>query len=71
MKCEILKTFRGSPDGGNVFEYIAGTTEELTARLAEVAIGEGWARPARETAAFDRAPEIKPDEPKARKGAKK
>ncbi len=59
MKYEVLKTFRGSPDGRFAVDYRAGETVELTASLAEVALAEGWVKEARKTAAKTRSPETK------------
>ena len=41
----ILKDFRGSPDGSQVIDYVAGTVVELAPSLAVVAVKEGWAAP--------------------------
>ncbi len=45
MLFDILKTFKGSPDGRFAVDYIAGTQAELSDTLAPVAVKEGWARP--------------------------
>lgn len=45
MIYDILKTFKGSPDGRFAVDYVAGTQAELTDSLAAVAVKEGWARP--------------------------
>lgn len=66
MKYEVLKTFRGSPDGRFVVDYHAGETVELTQSLAKVALTEGWVKELRNTAAIERAPETK-----RRKGTRK
>jgi hypothetical protein len=44
MKYEILKSFRGSPNGSTVIDYICGEIVDLTESLAEVTIEEGWVR---------------------------
>lgn len=59
MKYEVLKTFRGFPDGRFAVDYNQGETVELTESLAEVALAEGWVRQTRTTAAKTRAPENK------------
>lgn len=59
MKYEVIRTFRGSPDGRFVVDYSQGEAVELTASLAEVAIAEGWVREERKTAAAERAPRTK------------
>jgi hypothetical protein len=59
MKYEVMKTFRGSPDGRFAVDYTAGETVELTDSLAEVALAEGWVKTARKTAAKSRAPQTK------------
>ena len=66
MKYEVLKTFKGSPDGRFAVDYHAGETVELTQSLADVALSEGWVKELRQTAAKTRAPETK-----RRKGARK
>ncbi len=59
MKYEVIKDFRGSPDRRFAVDYRQGETVELTASLAEVALAEGWVKPARKTAAKTRAPQTK------------
>ena len=44
MKYNILKDFKGSPDGCFAVQYTAGTTVELTDSLAKVALEEKWAK---------------------------
>jgi len=44
MKFEILKDFKGSPDGYTIITYSKGDEVELDAGLAEVALAEKWAR---------------------------
>lgn len=47
MKYDIIKSFKGSPDGRHAVQYNEGDKDvELTASLAEVAQAEGWAQPA-------------------------
>lgn len=42
----ILKGFTGSHTGNDgPHTFVAGTTAELSADLARIAIGEGWAKP--------------------------
>jgi len=44
-KYDILQDFKGSPDGHTVIQYTKGQTEvELNDALAEVALGEKWAK---------------------------
>jgi hypothetical protein len=51
MSYDILKDFKGSPDGCFAVQYLAGTTAELTDSLAAVAVAEGWAKPAASSSA--------------------
>lgn len=44
MKYKIIKSFKGSPDGRFAVQYNAGETVELSASLAQVALGEEWVR---------------------------
>jgi len=39
---KVLADWKGSADGFTVVDYAAGQTVELTPRLAEVALAEGW-----------------------------
>lgn len=39
---KVLADWKGSADGFTVVDYATGQTVELTARLAEVALAEGW-----------------------------
>lgn len=66
MKYNILKDFAGSPDGCTVVQYVAGSTAELSASLAEVALAEGWAKEAMEDADKQATTETK-EYPPARK----
>lgn len=43
-KYDVLKDFKGSPDGRFAVDYKAGETVELTDSLAEVALKEKWVR---------------------------
>lgn len=48
MKFDIIKSFKGSPDGRHAVQYNAGDKDiELTDSLAEVAIAEKWAKPSK------------------------
>ncbi len=48
MQYDILKDFKGSPDGRHAVQYKAGETEvELTPSLAEVALAEKWVKPSK------------------------
>lgn len=42
---QVLKDFKGSPDGRFAVDYKAGEVVELTTTLAVVAMAEGWVRP--------------------------
>jgi hypothetical protein len=44
MRCRIVHTFKGSPDGAHTLLYEAGAEAELPDSLADVAIAEGWAQ---------------------------
>lgn len=39
---KVLADWKGSTDGFTVIDYVAGQKVELTPRLAEVALAEGW-----------------------------
>lgn len=48
MECDIIKDFKGSPDGHTVIQYEKGQVNvELAESLAEVAIAEKWAKPSK------------------------
>lgn len=48
MKYDILKSFKGSPDGCHTLQYNEGDKEvELTDSLAEVALKEKWVKPSK------------------------
>lgn len=42
---QVLKDFKGSPDGRFAVDYKAGEVVELTTTLAVVAMAEGWVKP--------------------------
>lgn len=42
---QVLKDFKGSPDGRFAVDYKAGEMVELTSTLAVVAMAEGWVKP--------------------------
>lgn len=46
---EVLKDFKGSPDGRFAVQYKSGETVELTPSLAEVALKEKWVKPGKPT----------------------
>jgi hypothetical protein len=41
----ILKTFKGSQNGHDHHEFMAGTTRDLSRDLAAIVVKEGWAEP--------------------------
>lgn len=45
FKFDVLKDFKGSPDGHTVIEYKKGETVELEGDLAKVAQEEKWVKP--------------------------
>jgi len=42
---QVLKDFKGSPDGRFAVDYKAGEVVDLTTTLAVVAMAEGWVKP--------------------------
>lgn len=46
-KFNVLKDFKGSPDGHTVIEYKKGETAELEGDLAKVALEEKWVKPSK------------------------
>lgn len=44
MKYEVLKDFRGAPEGHTVIEYRKGEIVEITGSLAEIALKKKWIR---------------------------
>jgi hypothetical protein len=46
-KFNVLKNFKGSPDGHTVIEYKKGETAELEGDLAKVALEEKWVKPSK------------------------
>lgn len=42
---EVIKDFKGSPDGRFAVQYKAGEIVELSDSLAEVALKEKWVKP--------------------------
>jgi hypothetical protein len=68
MQIDVVKDFAYSYHGHDCVPYEAGTTVDVPEECAELAIREGWAKPAKrkmppkeapETAAADGAPETK------------
>lgn len=48
MKYDILKSFKGSPDGRFAVQYNEGDKDvELTDSLAKVALEEKWVKPSK------------------------
>lgn len=46
MKYDIIKSFKGSPDGRHAVQYNEGDKDvDLSNSLAEVALAEGWVKP--------------------------
>lgn len=46
-KFNVLKDFKGSPDGHTVIEYKKGETAEMEGDLAKVALEEKWVKPSK------------------------
>lgn len=84
MDYEIIKTFKGSPDGSTVVDFQAGETateKELGPELVKAAQAEGWIKPADintnpedthdgSTSQEDESPDVKPAKAQTPKPAK-
>ena len=57
---QVLKDFKGSPDGRFAVDYKAGEVVELTTALAVVAMAEGWVKPVWDEAAAAKEVSIDP-----------
>lgn len=55
MKYEVLKDFRGSPDGCRVIDYKKGQVVDIVDSLAEVALAEKWVKPSKAAKAQTKA----------------